>query len=536
MSYDELKLDRASFPEEVGVLPNAINELIDDFKQSKVEVHSLMIIRHGKVAYESWAFPFSPEIPHIMYSVSKSFTSTAIGFAVNEGLLTLDTKLVDIFPEYASMEENDEKLQKLTIYHLLTMTAGKSVSYVTDKTKNRWVDYFFGAQWKFAPGESWEYINENQYMLCAVINKLTGQTVREFLLPRLFEPLGIDYPYWECDPNGIEAGGWGLYLKTEDLAKFTLCLLDGGKYKGRQVIDENWVKFATSFLEDNSKVNFDADSIAGYGASIWRNGGTNGFRADGMFSQFGIAFEDYDACLILTACEVNEQKTRDCIWRHFPAGFVDKSVNHKADAKQLFPLPELPASKVISPFVELLKHKKIKIRANMPLEIANYPLSVLTIYPVYMSYDKAGYCTDFEFDFDFEKQECTMSWLEKDGKNTIFLGLDGKVRFSKMRLAGVDFTASATACWINESNFCVWVRPLGSIGQRRFRFEFSDDENVTLYPGSYQNLNDVAQNLSLLFVSNAKTSLGKTAITTSFSNVVPAFLEPKHSCKLVERG
>ena len=126
------RLKRASSPEEVGVSSAAIKDIIEDFKEHNVEVHSLMILRHGKVAFESWAYPFTPEMPHIMYSVSKSFTSTAIGFAIEEGLLTLDTKVVDLFPEYN--DEDDEKLQKLNVFHLLTMTAGKMVSPLADKT------------------------------------------------------------------------------------------------------------------------------------------------------------------------------------------------------------------------------------------------------------------------------------------------------------------------------------------------------------------------------------------------------------------
>lgn len=534
MLKNKARLERAASPEEVGVSSKAIGELLDDFGTSGVEVHSLMIVRNKKVAYESWAFPFSAEMPHIMYSVSKSFTSIAIGFTIEEGLLSLDTKLVDVFPEYDDI--SDEQLRKITVYHLLTMTAGKSVSFLVDKTKNRWVEDYFNAQWKFAPGEGWEYISENQYMLCAIIHKLTSQSVREYLMPRLFEPLGIDYPFWETDKNGIEAGGWGLYITTEDLAKVTLCMLDGGRFQGKQIIPESWAKYATSNLEDNSKSNFLPDSTAGYGASIWRNAGTNGFRFDGMFSQFGIAFEDHDAVVVITACEVDEQKTRDCLWRHFPKGFFDGEYRGEIiAAPQLEALPELPASKIRSSYTELLSKKKIRTNAKLPLEIINFPLSVLPIYPVYMSYDKAGYCTDFEFDFDYENKICTMSWLEKDGRNTIRCGLDGKVEFSEMRLGGIDYTASSTACWANDSTLLVWIRPLGAIGQRRFRFEFSPDGSVEMYPGSYQNLNDVAENLSLIFVPLAKTSVGKSAIYSSFKAVVPSLLEPKHSCKLVDR-
>ena len=530
------KLERAKSPEEVGVSSKAINDMLDDFKMSGVEVHSIMILRHNKVAYESWAYPFTPDTPHIMYSVSKSFTSTAVGFAIDEGLLSLETKFIDVFPEFAKKFPDDTNLEKLTVYHLLTMTSGKSPSVLTDRTKNQWLLDFVNSPWKFTPGEKWEYISENQYVLCAMINRLAQMSVRDYLLPRLFEPLSIKYPFWECDGNGIEAGGWGLYITTEELANFIQCYANGGKWFGKQVIPENWVKFATSFLEDNSKENFDSDAICVYGACFWQNNGAKGYRADGMFSQFAIVLEDYDACAVITSCEIDEQKTRDCFWRHFPSGFFSGEYEGETtDVSHLDSLPELPVSKTKSTFEEILKTKKINIKSIMPLEIINFPLSVLPIFPVFMSVDKAGYCTGFEFDFDYKKNECKMTWTEKEDKNSIICGMDGKARFSSMHLGGINYTASSTACWINNNNLCVWIRPLGAIGQRRMRFEFSSDLGVTLYPSSYQNLTIVADNLSLIYVGMTKSLVGKAAIGNSFSNFLPAFLEPKHSCKLVER-
>ena len=175
-------LPRADFPEQVGVSSKAISELLDDFERSGIELHSIMILRHGKVAFETWRDPYAPDIPHTMYSVSKSFASIATGFAIDEGLLTLDTKVIDIFPEYRP-QKYDANLEKMTVFHLLTMTAGKDVSVLENKAKVSWLKSFFGARWAFAPGEGWKYISENCYVLCAIIQKLTGMTVREYLAP-----------------------------------------------------------------------------------------------------------------------------------------------------------------------------------------------------------------------------------------------------------------------------------------------------------------------------------------------------------------
>lgn len=529
------KLKRAASPEDVGISSSAIKDIIEDFKKTDVEVHSLMILRHGKVAFESWAYPFTPDMPHIMYSVSKSFTSTAIGFAIDEGLLTLETKLVDIFPDYN--EEDDKYLQKLTIFHLLTMTAGKMVSVLTDRTKNQWIKDFFDAPWGFAPGEGWEYISENQFILSAIIKKLTGLSLREYLAPRLFKPLGIrENPFWECDGNGVEAGGWGLHITTEELANFTQCLLNGGKFKGKRVIPARWVKYATSPLTDNDGAfgSVAADVTSGYGACFWSNGQDLGYRSDGMFSQFGFVFPEQDACIIVTACEIGEHLTRECIWRHFDDLFVKDGAKSKInEIPALDNLPDLPKSKIRSKYEEILKDKKITLKPNAPLEALKFPLSVLPMYTTFMSADKAGYYNNFMF--DFEENECIMSWDEGSSHNSIRCSLEGKVSFSPLHLGGMDFTASASACWINETNLFVWIRPLGAIGQRRLRFEFNEDGSAVLYSSTSPSLNKVAIDLSYTFTKKIKLALAKDLFSTSFSTVGPAILEPKHKCKLESR-
>ncbi len=529
------RLKRAAFPEEVGVSSAAIKRMIDEFEKRNVEVHSLMILRHGKVAYESWAYPFTPDMPHIMYSVSKSFTSIAIGFAIEEGLIALDTPVISFFPEYD--DKKDENLQKLNIFHLLTMTAGKSVSLMADKTKNQWLRDFFTSPWGFNPGESWEYVSENQYILSAIIQKVTGVSMREYLASRLFKPLGIrENPYWECDGNGIEAGGWGLFITTEELANFVQCCLNGGKFKSKRVIPAKWVKFATSSLVENTGAFGSAcpDSTSGYGACFWKNGENRGYRADGMFSQFGMVFEEYDACLILTACEIDEQISRDCIWEHFDSLFVEEA--EKPELKELpalNKLADLPKTKIHSRYEEILKDKKLTLKPSVPLEVMNFPLSMLPMFTTFMSTDKAGYYNNFCLDFEDDK--CIMSWDEKDEHNSIICAMDGTVKYSPLHLGGVDFTASASACWINETNLFVWVRPLGAIGQRRLRFEFNEDGTANLYTSTYPDLDKVAVNLSSTFTKDIKTDLVKKLVSSAFTNVAPGFLEPKHKCKLVDR-
>ncbi len=487
-----ISLERADYPEQVGVSSREIAELIKDFKESNIEVHSIMVLRHGKVAFETWADPYAPDMPHAAYSVSKSFTSAAVGFAVSEGLLSLDTRVIDIFPEYCEGEP-DENLQILNVHHLLSMQSGKSVSVFTDKGKNQWIKDFFDAPWKFKPGEGWEYISENQYMLCAMLTRVTGMSVIDYLTPRLFEPLGIDVPFWEKDADGIEAGGWGLFLKTEDIAKFTLCYQQKGVFNGQQVIPADWVHKSQKIQADNSAVNKTPDSQSGYGYCFWRCAGVHGYRADGMFSQFGIVAKDYDAAFIMTAGEVNEQKTRDCIWRHFPKCLIEADAEETLEERPaLAPLDDdLPAMQR-SLLEEWLHGKKMKFSKNMVLSAAGFPVSMLPIPIVYMSADKAGGITDIVFEFD--EDTCTMSWAEGDEKNTIVCGMDGKPRRSPITLAKMPFTANSTAAWTTQNELTIHMRPIEAVCQRIIKFTFDDDE-VSFSPSSKPPITAIADYL-----------------------------------------
>ncbi len=492
---EKVRLPRADYPEQVGISSKTIHELIEDFRAHNVEVHSIMILRDGKVAYETWAAPYSADYPHMMYSVSKSFTSTAVGFAIDEGLMTLETRLIDIFPEYRP-KAKDENLEKLNVHHLLSMQSGKNVSVFSDKAKNHWIKDYFDSAWKFSPGDGhWQYISENQYMLCAMLTRITGMSVVEYLTPRLFEPLGIDVPFWEHDVDGIEAGGWGLYLKTEDLAKFMYCYQQHGMFNGKQVIPEKWTYLAQKQQANNSPFTNVIDSQCGYGYCFWRCGGINGYRADGMFSQFGIISNDDDIIYVMTAGEINEQKTRDCIWRHFDKLIIENDGEPTPEVKpELGALPDDLEAREHSSFEKQLKGKTISMQINPILNAAGFPFSMLPIPIVYMSGDRAGNVDNIVFRFDGDT--CTMTWDEGDEHNTILCGMDGKARTSPITLAGMNFTAFSTAAWIDESTIEVHMRPVGGICMRKIKLSFNG-HIVTLRPSSQMPISAMAESLAL---------------------------------------
>lgn len=487
MNSISVSIPRAARPEEVGVSSAAIAEYIRDVEESGIESHSLMIIRHGKVAYESWRKPYAPDVPHIMYSVSKSIISIAAGFAITEGYMTPETRLVDVFPE-CKPEKPDEALEKITLHQLMTMTVGKNVSILADKTSHNWVRDFMQVKQSFQPGEGWTYVNENTYCVSAMISKLTGMSVTDYLNPRLYEPLGITSYQWERDHTGIETGGWGLFLKTEDLAKIALCCLNNGVYDGKQIIPAEWLKLASSDLTTG----IPGAPDYGYGYFIWGCDTENTVRFDGMFSQLAYIYKEYDAVVILTNNEIIEDKAIECYRRYFPDAFFDNVNPPTVEIPEFTPLDEAPIMPRQPETEKAISGKTIKLNPAAAYHLLNYSLSTLTFPAIYMSAVKPGPVDNFKF--NFYEDECTMYWTEGKESNVIHIGLDGNPRRSKITLGKLNYTASSTAAWLNENTLEVWIRPLESINQRKFRFVFKGN-SVTLEPSSNPELSYIAEKL-----------------------------------------
>ncbi|MBQ3498287.1 MAG: serine hydrolase [Clostridia bacterium] len=481
-------IPRAASPEEVGVSSAAIAGFIRDCEENGIENHSFMVIRHGKVAYEAWRKPYSADIPHTMYSVSKSIIAIAAGFAVSEGLITTDTRLVDVFPEYRP-EKPDEALEAITLHSLMTMTAGKNVSLLADKTSKHWVRDFVETKQSYFPGKSWSYISENTYCVAAMLSRLSGMTVTEYLKPRLYEPLGITSHQWERDTSGIEVGGWGLFLKTEDLAKIALCCLNGGKFNGKQIIPREWIALAAS----NHTEGIENSPEAGYGYFIWRcDCDESTYRFDGMFSQFAIMFEKYDAVVVMTDNEINEAKTLACFWQHFPEAFFDGEAPKAVDIPAFSVLDEVKLGTRQTDLEEHISQKTIKLSNNPIVSLSGYPLSVLTFPAVYMSADKAGPMDNIKL--KFYEDECTMYWTEGDESNIIHIGLDGIPRKSRITLGKLKYTTSSTAAWLDKNVLEIRIRPLETVCQRVLRFTFKGN-SVTLEPSSMPHLSYLSEEL-----------------------------------------
>lgn len=308
-------------PEQQGIASAAMLQFVEALETQIREVHSFMLLRHGNVVAEGWWSPYKPELPHLMFSVSKSFTSTAVGLAVTEGYFSLDDQVISFFPEEAPTEGND-LLAAMTVRHLLTMSTGQATDTWSDmvlRLDGNWIKGFFEVPVVYAPGTHFLYNTGATYLLSAIVQKTTGMKVVDFLQPRLFGPLGIENAAWADSPQAITAGGIGLCIKTEDLARFGQLYLQKGQWQGQQLIDEAWVTAATSFQISNGD-DETRDWTQGYGYQFWqcRHGA---YRGDGVFGQYCIVMPEQDAVLAITGgMDVFDmQQPLNLLWELLPA-------------------------------------------------------------------------------------------------------------------------------------------------------------------------------------------------------------------------
>jgi len=307
-----------SIPEAEGVSSAGIISFLDAAGKSTHEFHSFMFLRHGKVIAEGWWNPYQTDLKHTMYSVSKSFTATAVGLAISEGKLSINDKVVSFFPNDLP-DTVSPYLAQLTVKDLLSMSVGQDPDpthavYTTDN----WVKAFLSTPIINKPGTKFLYNSAGTYMLSAIVQKATGQKIIDYLTPRLFEPLGIEGMDWEVSPQNINTGGWGLRIRTEDMAKFGQLFLQKGYWNGKQILSKQWIEEATTAkiiqhpeLPQQKKDSSDWEQ--GYCYQMWRCR-HNAYRGDGAFGQFIIIMPDEDAVVAITAETSDMQGEINLVW------------------------------------------------------------------------------------------------------------------------------------------------------------------------------------------------------------------------------
>ena len=338
---DENSLPRTS-SERQGIASSAILQFVEGLESQIHEIHSFMLLRHGSVVAEGWWSPYGREYPHMLFSLSKSFTSTAVGLAVTEGRFSIDDPVLSFFPDETPTEVSD-LLATMHVRHLLSMSTGQAVdtwSSMVDRPDGNWIKGFLEVPVLHEPGTHFVYNTGATYMLSAIVQKTTGMTLMDYLEPRLFEPLGIENATWQESPQGITAGGIGLSTRTEDVARFGQLYLQKGMWQGKQLLPEAWVEEATAFQISNGP-GIQIDWSQGYGYQFWRSR-HNAYRGDGVFGQYCIVMPEQDAVLAITSgLDIfDSQQPLNLVWEMLlpmmsPDALPEDAAAHKALAEKL---------------------------------------------------------------------------------------------------------------------------------------------------------------------------------------------------------
>ena len=317
-------------PESQGISSDLFTALLRELDASKdTEMHHFMALRHGKVICECNFAPYPKGMWHITHSMCKSITGMAIGMLIEEEKLKLDENIYDIFPDHINAFSKIFR-PVITVENLLTMTSGVTFNESGIVSGNDWLGSFLNASVNGKPGTEFQYNSLNTYVLSAIVTKRTGETLTEYLTPRLFGPLGITKYYWETCPKGITKGGWGLFLCAEDMAKLGQLYLQRGKWHGQQLVSEYWIEISTARHLKTQNDTY------GYGYQLWMEQRPGSFEYNGMLGQNVIIYPDMDMVLVTNAG--NKEMFQDCIMlniirKYFPVNY------HPADV-----LPENPLS------------------------------------------------------------------------------------------------------------------------------------------------------------------------------------------------
>jgi CubicO group peptidase (beta-lactamase class C family) len=325
----------ASTPAAQGVDAAGVHAFLDAIEADRdIEPHGLMILRHGRLVVSGWWAPFTAERPHLLYSLSKSFTSTAAGLAAAEGLLRLDDPVISYFPEFEA-EITDPGSRAMLVRHVASMASG----HLAETHQRAWardpdepVRGFLLTPPDRAPGSVFAYNQPATYTLAAIVQRVTGQSLTEYLRPRLFDPLGIGETAWLQHPAGRDLGNSGMFAATDAIARLGQLYLDDGVWEGDRVLPAEWIAEATrSHVSnaDGTPEGAESDWQQGYGFQFWRS--RHGFRGDGAYGQFCLVLPEYDAVIATTAATEQMQDMLNLVWEHLLPAFGPAPLEDRAE-------------------------------------------------------------------------------------------------------------------------------------------------------------------------------------------------------------
>ncbi len=466
-------------PESVGIPSGAVGRLLDQLESGFTEPHGLMIMRHGKVCAEGWWTPYAPGLRHGLQSLSKTYSATAVGIAYTEGLLKLEDRLIDLFPDQSPREPSDN-LKKLTVRDVLCMGCGMEEMPAPSKD---WIREFLATPVVHEPGSAYMYNSVGSTMLCAIVRKLTGMSAHEYLTPRLYEKIGIDpenVGYMHM-PDGTEVGGGGFYTTTEDNLRLMKLYADGGVWDGQRILAEDYVKKATSLQNESAteaKGNPEAkDNFVGYGFQIWMCRPKGVYRADGAMGQFSIVAPDKDMVISINETATGAhwaQHSLDVIWEFLDAIPGDPALPEDPEAsgrlRRRMEALALPAPRFAphSPKEGEISEKRYKVESGSLTWNQN---------SVNWMSGWAGPGGFADFSFRFMPGSCTLRYTQDGGERAVEIGTDGLRRLNRVQEAGSPLSKLCLhGWWSGAETFTVAARWIETCFEDLYHFTFAGDE------------------------------------------------------------
>lgn len=465
-------------PESVGIGSKDIEWLLDRLESGFTEPHGLMIMRHGKICAEGWWNPYAPGIRHGEQSHSKTYAATAVGIAYTEGLLSLDERIIDIFPEEAPLEPT-ENLCKLTVRDVLCMGCGMDEM---PKPSQDWIRDFLHTPVTHVPGSAFMYNSVGSSLLGAIVRKKSGMGLHAYLKPRLYDKIGIfaDNHRWMHMPDGMEVGGGGLYATTEDNLRLMKLYADGGVWNGEVILAPEYVEQATSLQNDSATEALNnppaKDNFVGYGYQIWMCRPQGVYRADGAMGQFTIVAPNQDMIIAITENASGAhwaQTTLDTMWE-----FLDRVTAN-------------PAEKEDEEAAGHLKRRMERLALPCPVYAPFQPVQEKIAGRIYCV--KSGYFTLSDagvghmmaaallpegisrFSFAFFSDSCVFTYQASKEQEQAVIALDGSRRWNKLKGAVAE-QALMSGAWIGEKQFEITIRRIETCAEEKMVFAFEGDE------------------------------------------------------------
>ncbi|WP_274652150.1 serine hydrolase domain-containing protein [Paenibacillus humicola] len=466
------ELERVT-PESVGIPSATIDKLLTALEHSGTEMHGIMIIRHGKVAAEGWWSPYAPGMMHSLHSLTKTYAATAVCLAIDEGLVRLDDRLIDLFREEAPSEIS-ENLKLLTVRDVLCMGCGMEAM---PSPSEDWIRDFLATPVVHKPGTAFMYNSAGSNMLGAIVRKVSGVGLHQFLKPRLFDKIGIDGDRfkWLCLPDGLEAGGGGGFATTEDNARLMMLYLQNGVWDGERVLSEELVHMATT-LQNSTSANLNGipDCRLGYGFQMWMCRPAGAYRADGAMGQYSLVFPDLDMVVSLNETARYPESVQQVLDIVYCVLLPETASG---------PLPENPVScRALRRRLQSLAVARCPYSPYSPLTghisgkrftVAEGDIPFMAEYAA-MTGHRNG--TAASFCLVFEPDRCLLEIAVGADRFRIEAGMDGNDAMNRIDIGQPFQKVAAAGWWENDNSFRIQFRWVETCIVKTVKFSFNLNE------------------------------------------------------------